>query len=221
MVLNDLRNLNPDIKIYTVDDPEFKKFGTLFPKGRFDNICRLIDENSEIPLEGNVYVADDPKLYIQEEYNYICGTLYGEVPIQIGYCNGVIHALNGFEYHQCNELTLPVTDCVLMLAQQSDIENNSIDASKATCFYLEAGRPVSLFPTSLHYSPAAVTNKGYKVGIILTKGTNSPLEYSGCKDPTLRMKNKWLIVHPDAPAAQKGAYIGVTGKNIVLNIIDT
>lgn len=219
MKVEKIRSLNPGTKIFTPEDPEFKKFGVAFPANRFDKLCQLIDQYTEIPREGNIYVADDVRLYDEDEYNYISTNLYGEMPIQIGYCNGVTHALNGFEYHQCNELILPVTDCILMLAQQSDIEKNCIDSSKAVCFYMEANNAVSLFPTSLHYSPVAISNTGYKAGIILTKGTNSPLEHNNCQNPTLRSKNKWLIVHPDAPAAQNGAYIGVTGKNIVLNII--
>ena len=57
---------------------------------------------------------------------------------------------------------------------------------------------------------------------VLTEGTNSPLDavdtaLSG-EDGMLWMRNKWMLCHPDSPQAEKGAFVGIAGDNITLNI---
>ena len=46
---------------------------------------------------------------------------YGELPIQIGYCNGHNCMLNALEYHRSSEVNVAATDAVLMLGSQQDI----------------------------------------------------------------------------------------------------
>ena len=54
--------------------------------------------------------------------------------------------------------------------------------------------------------------------VALPEGTNVGVPESltsGCKeDKLLRMTNKWLIAHKDAPESSDGAYTGITGENI-------
>ena len=43
---------------------------------------------------------------------------YGELPIQIGYCNGHNELLNAVEYHRSSEINLAATDAVLILGSE-------------------------------------------------------------------------------------------------------
>lgn len=43
--------------------------------------------------------------------------VYGELPIQIGYCNGHNSKLNALEYHRSSEVNVAVTDIILFLGQ--------------------------------------------------------------------------------------------------------
>lgn len=58
-------------------------------------------------------------------------SLYGGMPIQIGYCNGHNHLLNAVEYHRDSEINIAVTDMILILGKEQDItEDHTYDSSK-------------------------------------------------------------------------------------------
>ena len=44
-------------------------------------------------------------------------------------------------------------------------------------------------------------------------------EYAYDTEGTRWMKNKWLLAHPESPAAAKGAAVRITGKNLSVNPI--
>ena len=50
--------------------------------------------------------------------------IYGQMGIQLGYCNGHNKKLNALEYHRDSEVNLAVTDLVLLLGRQQDIEED-------------------------------------------------------------------------------------------------
>lgn len=216
-MLETLRAANPHLTIKTLDDPAFQTYGVLLPAQRFAGLEDRLLQWTETPKEGSVYVADDPRLHDPAWDSYVQNTLFGEMEIQIGYCNGVTRALNALEYHQCNEVIVPATDCALMLAPLWMVVNHRLDSSAVECFFIQKGQAVSLFSTTMHYAPTAVDAAGYKAGILLQKGTNAPLAARDSEDPTLRLRNKWLIAHPEAPVAQNGGYVGIYGENIKLH----
>ena len=50
--------------------------------------------------------------------------IYGQMPIQIGCCNGHNKKLNAVEYHRDSEVDIAVDDLILILGKQQDIEED-------------------------------------------------------------------------------------------------
>ena len=82
--------------------------------------------------EGTAYVASDPDLEKLPLFKQLQTEVYGDVPIEFGYCNGRNNKLNAVEYHRCSEIDIAATDLILMLGLQQDInyDNNTYETSK-------------------------------------------------------------------------------------------
>lgn len=165
-----------------------------------------------------VYVASDPEL----EKIPVCEDLrrvtYGELPVQVGYCNGHNNKLNALEYHRSSEINIGATDFYLILARQADVTDEyTLDTSTCKVFYAPKGTAVEVFATSLHYAPCNTGGKGFRVVIVLPRGTNYDLEeaHAGGEDAHLTAKNKWLIGHPEG-GLPEGSPMGLIGENITL-----
>ena len=145
---------------------------------------------------------------------------FGGMSIQISYCNGHNSALNCLEYHRNSEIDVFATEAVLMVALEWEIENGQLHTNKVKVFHVPASTAVELYATTLHYAPCSPDAvSGFQVSIILPRGTNTErpeIQHSFAEDRRLWGKNKWLLAHPDAPEAQDGAYIGLTGENLRL-----
>ncbi|MEH7071381.1 DUF4867 family protein, partial [Priestia megaterium] len=151
--------------------------------------------------------------------NQLQEALYGEMSIQIGYCNGPNSTLNGLEYHKSSEINIAITDMVLLLGKVQEVENNVFHSNDVIAFFVPKGTAVELYSTTLHFAPCKVNNEGFKTIVILPKGTNDPLSTNIQKrtkeDELLFMKNKWLIAHPEREQLiNKGAHPGIKGENI-------
>jgi hypothetical protein len=156
----------------------------------------------------------------------IANVTYGEMPIQIGYCNGHNCMLNALEYHRDSEINVAATDAVLMLGLMKDVEDDfTYDTSKVKAFLVPAGTAVEVFATTLHYAPCGVDGKGFRVSIVLPKGTNYPLKTAHAKvnadgtapseDALITAVNKWLIGHKEG-GLDAGSFLGLKGKNLNL-----
>lgn len=144
---------------------------------------------------------------------------YGELPIQIGYCNGHNSKLNALEYHRNSEINVAATDAVLLVGCQQDIGDDfTYDTSLVEAFLLPKGTAVELYATTLHYAPCGVDGEGFRVAIVLPKGTNLELEqtHAGGEDRHLTAKNKWLLGHPEG-GLPDGSPMGLMGKNLNVN----
>lgn len=107
---------------------------------------------------------------------------YGEMPIQIGYCNGRNSRLNALEYHKDSEVNVMATDAILLLGLRSELEEDyTLDTKKVKAFLVPAGTAVEIYATSLHYAPCGVDGKPFQVAIVLPKGTNYPLTKKTCR----------------------------------------
>ena len=211
----DILNANNNIDIVSVDDASFRSYGRVINEYDFTELIGFMEENTQIPQEGNIYVADLEASHELSIFQKLTHHFYGDMPIQIGYCNGHNVKLNALEYHKSSEINIAVTDSVLLVALVTDLNNNQLDTSKVKGFYIQKGKAVELYATTLHFSPCAVGEKGFKMIIILPKDTNLPLKERSTKDPTLWMKNKWLLAHKEAKwLIQNGAYEGIVGENI-------
>ena len=179
---------------------------------------KVLKENTPLP-ENVEYV---PGLDILESLpvkKELVSRCFGEMEIQIGYCNGHNSMLNALEYHKSSEINVAATDAVLLLGSKQDIKDDfTYDTSLAQAFLLPKGTAVELYATTLHYAPCGVGNDGFKVAIILPKGTNLDLdeEHAKGEDGHLTAKNKWLLGHPDG-GLPEGSPMGLTGENLCVN----
>ncbi|MBR5093713.1 MAG: DUF4867 family protein [Oscillospiraceae bacterium] len=177
---------------------------------------------TERPAEGNLYRASVEALEALPLMAELRRVSFGGMEIQAGFCNGHGDRLNALEYHKCSELSYSTTGLVLLLALPSDLEGDRLDAGRIRGFYLPPETLVELYPRTLHFAPCRVREEGFDCLVVLEKGVNAPLERVDTSAPgeekLLWMRGKWLICHPASPQAKKGAFVGIRGENIRLEI---
>lgn len=202
------------MKVLSVNDPSFRKYGKVIKGIDFSNI---IEKMGSTPLpEDVVYVPSVPELEACPEAKAVADSLYGGMPIQIGYCNGNNNQLNAVEYHRDSEINVAVTDAIMLWGHEQDVtEDFTYDTSKMEAFLIPAGTAVECYATTLHYAPCNADGNRFRVVIILPKGTNTDIEKvteNTPEDKLLFARNKWLIGHKEA--AIEGAYNGLIGENL-------
>ena len=183
-------------------------------EGDFSDIFRYLS-TTPIPEEGNLYVRDSEDMHAFSGFARIREEVFGLGEMESGYVNGNNKKLNCLEAHSCPEVDLAVNDQILLLALPRDIQDGKIDSKKVIAVHLKAGEVVVLRPYVLHFSPCMVDNKPFRCGIFLSAGTNRDLA-SKPSNPLLWKENKWLYAHPESNQAKLGAYIGITGENILV-----
>ena len=110
------------MKVYQITDPEFAKYGRIISGYDFSGLIRKL---KELPMsDGVTYVAADPALESLPVFKEFQEGFYGEIPAELGYCLGHNDALNGLEYHRNSEINVAVTDLVLLIGHQQDIEKD-------------------------------------------------------------------------------------------------
>ena len=205
------------MQILDVTDARFKKYGRIVKNVDFTG---LVEAMQSTPLpDGVEYVASAPELEALPVMQELQKVTYGELPIQIGYCNGHNVLLNAVEYHRSSEINVAVTDAILILGRQQDItEDFTYDTSLAEAFLIPAGTAVEVYATTLHYAPCGVNGQGFRVTVVLPKGTNLDLEaaHTEGEDGHLTAKNKWLLGHPEG-GLPEGSPMGLVGKNLNIN----
>ncbi|WP_213018133.1 DUF4867 family protein [Priestia megaterium] len=213
-----MKDLNKHIPFYHIEDSKFKHYGKVINEYDFNELETYMDSLT-IPQDQNVYVASVTEMENTIIKNELQEAFYGEMSIQIGYCNGSNSTLNGLEYHKSSEINIAITDMVLLLGKVQEVENNVFHSNDVIAFFVPKGTAVELYSTTLHFAPCKVNNEGFKTIVILPKGTNDPLSTNIQKrtkeDELLFMKNKWLIAHPGREQLiNKGAHPGIKGENI-------
>lgn len=203
------------MKLRSVFDKEFTPYGVVLEGYDFTVLLKTLEEISEKPADGVLYVPSEPKLEALPIFAELRDRLFGGIPIQIGYCNGFNTKLNCLEYHRGSEVCVAADDVIMLLAKLQDVKDGKIDASTVEAFSLPKGRGILYYETSMHYAPSK-PGAPYRSIIVLPRETNTDLpEFKAvtAEDKLLRARNKWLIAHPDAPEAAGGAHAGITGKN--------
>ena len=202
------------MEIKKITDPAFRKYGRIITGVDFTG---LLEEMAKTPCPDDVvYVASVPELEALPVYQELSDKLYGEMPIQIGYCNGHNKKMNALEYHRDSELNIAQSDAVLIVGLRADVTDEmTYDTSLAEAFFLPKGVGVEVFATTLHYAPANPGDEGFRVVIVLPRGTNTDLEkaHAGGEDANLTAKNKWLIGHPEG-GLPEGSPMGLIGENL-------
>lgn len=217
MLLKKLNEINY-VRIHSVEEKKFSTYGRIVDNYDFKELIDFLNNKTEIPENGNVYypsILEIEKMNIKNELEIY---FYGEMPIQIGYCNGKNSTYNGFEYHKCSEINIAATDLMLVLGHVWDLKENKYNSNHAEVFFVPKGTAVELFQTTLHLSPCRVRDEGFSCGVVLLKGTNTPLsakkKNEEGENKLLLHKNKWILSHPDRkPLINQGVYPGLLGKN--------
>ncbi len=217
-MLEHLNEVN-DVKILSVFDDEFKTYGNVISNYDFSKLTTYMENNTDIPESGNIYVASVAEMESEDIVNTIRDEIYGGMPIQVGYCNGRNTTYNGFEYHKGSEINIAVTDFMLVLGHTWLIaKDGTYRIEDAQPFFVPKGTAIEMFQTTLHLSPCRVYDEGFKGIVILPRGTNTPLESRPAnkvgENKLLLQKNKWVIAHPDRePLIKQGAFPGLIGEN--------
>ena len=206
------------MEIKNVTDKEFAQYGRILDEYyEFDGIAKEM-ENYEIP-ENVVYVPSIKALECGRTAINLKMRMFGELPIQIGYYIGKNTRLDALEYHRSSEVDIAITDMILLLGKQQDIQNMfTYDTANVEAFFVPAGTGVELYATTLHYAPCSTDDNGFKCVVVLPEGTNTDLMTCHTKsydDKLLFAKNKWLLAHEEAGI--EGAYVGLVGENIDLS----
>lgn len=211
------------MEIKKVTDAAFKKYGRVISHV---DVTELVAALKETPIPADVVyepsVESLESLPVKEELSRV---IYGEMPIQIGYCNGHNKKLNALEYHRDSEINIAAEDAVLMLGSLQDVEADfTYDTSKVEAFLVPAGTAVEIYATTLHYAPCHMEDGGFQVAVVLPKGTNYELKAAHAKvengkapneDALLAAVNKWLIGHAEG-GLPEGSFLGLKGENLSL-----
>ena len=207
--------------IYSVSDPAFAAYGKVL--GGYDT-TELQKAMLAIPLPeaGVAYEPGIPALEACGVYAQLRDRAYGGMPIQLGMCWGHNTKLNCLEYHRDSEINIGTNDFVLLVAKEDDIRDGVLDTSAVKAFRAAAGTVVEVYATTLHYAPCHVdAADGFRVAVVLPLGTNTEkpdIAPGNEEDKLLWARNKWLLAHPDSAEAEQGAYIGIRGENIDIEI---
>lgn len=201
--------------IHNVNDAAFRPYGRVISGIDVSGILEVLS-HTERPLDHTIYVPSDPALEANAAGREMQRIIYGELPVQIGYCNGFNQYLNGLEYHRSSEINIAENDLILLLGRQQDITADlKYDTAKVEAFLVPAGTVIEVYATTLHYAPCSVNGQPFRCVVVLPRGTNEALKEEHGRtgeDRALRAVNKWLLSHPDAH--EKGAWEGLVGENL-------
>lgn len=204
------------MQILSVFDEAFRPYGRVVEGYPVEGILKAL---AETPCTDAV--AYEPRvdaLHRAENAGEIGTALFGGMPFQLGYCNGVNTRLNCLEWHRDSEFNLGTEDFILLIAKLEDVVDGKLDTAKVKAFKAPAGVLVECYATTLHYAPcSAKKGQGFRVLIALPDGTNTDYRPGGGAngmDSMLWARNKWLIAHPESSEAAQGAYVGLVGENI-------
>lgn len=204
------------MNILSVTSPEFQAYGRIVDNVDFEP---LLEELKKTPVtEKVVYEPSVEALENTKTYEQLRDITYGEMPIQIGFCNGHNDILNALEYHKDSEINVMATDAILLLGLRSELDADfTYHTDKVKAFKVPAGTAVEVFATSLHYAPCGVDGNGFQVAIVLPKGTNYPFKEKRedriGEDRLMTAVNKWLIGHPEG-GLDEGSFLGLKGQNM-------
>ncbi len=204
------------MQILSVFDEAFRPYGRVVEGYPVEGILKAL---AETPCtDAVVYEPRIEALHQAENAEKIGTALFGGMPFQLGFCNGVNTKLNCLEWHRDSEFNLGTEDFILLIAKQEEIVDGKLDTAKVKAFKAPAGVLVECYATTLHYAPcSAKLGQGFRVLIGLPLNTNTDYRPGGgvnTMDKMLWARNKWLIAHPESSEAAQGAYVGLVGENI-------
>ena len=205
------------MEILSVFDPAFRPYGRVLTGYDTAALAQALEQDTPLP-DGVGYVPADAALEKLDIFADFENSVYGGMPVQLGWCNGHNTKLNCLEYHRDSEVNFGSRDFILLLGLESQIEDGRFDTALTKAFLVPAGTLVEVFATTLHYAPCeAKLGQGFKVLVALPRGTNTdkpvftPKTY---EDTLMTARNKWLLAHAESDEAKGGAVVALTGENL-------
>ena len=205
------------MEILSVFDAAFQPYGRVLTGYDTAALAQALEQDTPLP-DGVGYVPADAALEKLDIFADFENSVYGGMPVQLGWCNGHNTKLNCLEYHRDSEVNFGSRDFILLLGLESQIEGGKFDTALTKAFLVPAGTLVEVFATTLHYAPCeAKLGQGFKVLVALPRGTNTdkpvftPKNY---EDTLMTARNKWLLAHADSDEAKGGAVVALTGENL-------
>lgn len=205
------------MEIISVFDPAFRPYGKVLEGYDTRELCAAMHAIA-LPESGTSYQPFIASLEACAVFAELRERAYGGMPIQLGMCWGRNTKLNCLEYHRDSEINIGTGDFVLLLARVDEIEGGRLDTAKVKAFCVPAGTVVEVYATTLHFAPCHLdAAEGFRVAVALPRGTNTEkpdITPANEEDKRLWARNKWLLAHPESQQAARGAYVGLSGKNI-------
>ena len=134
------------MEIKKVTDPSFRRYGRVVRNIDFTGLVEALNTKTPLPEEV-VYEPSVAELEALPVFAELQTKAYGELPIQIGYCNGRNYLLNALEYHRSSEINVAGTDAILLVGAQQDITDDfTYDTALVEGFLLPKGTAGSRFP---------------------------------------------------------------------------
>ena len=197
------------MRIQNVADDAFRRYGKVLEGYDFTELLKGM-KHTPVP-EDVTYVPSVEEMEALPVAKELQNKGYGGLPIEIGYCNGHNKKLNGLEYHRSSEINVAVTDLVLLIGHQQDVEKDfTYDTSKVEAFLVPAGTAIEVYATTLHYAPCHVNESGFQCVVVLPKGTNTELTFEKAaegedchlpveqKPPTIKLTRPVSLYNPSS-----------------------
>ncbi|MDE6847434.1 MAG: DUF4867 family protein, partial [Lachnospiraceae bacterium] len=87
------------MEIKKITDSAFRKYGRVVQGIDFSDLVEAIKKETPLP-EGVAYEPSIKALEATTAAKALQKKTYGELPIEVGYCNGHNYKLNAIEYHR-------------------------------------------------------------------------------------------------------------------------
>ncbi len=206
------------MELIPVSDSRFRPYGrviTTYDTRQLDEVMQTLP----IPETGIDYSASVPELEALPIAKQLAEEAFGGLEPQVGYVRGHGRKLNALEYHRSSEFNYALTDLVLLLGKQQDIDPDGFiyDTAKVEAFHVPAGTMLECYATTLHYAPCSYQDGKFSFMVALPKGTNLPLPRPSTgkgEDKLITDINKWLIGHPDSDLDPAKVHMGLIGENL-------
>ena len=221
--LEAVRKVNPNYTILDVTHPEFKAYGTILEGYDDAAIKEYAEKEIVIPKEGNSYSPSNDELEKFDIIKKLEADVYAGLSVEAGECAGNNTAFSAYEYHQGSEVNIVLTDVLMVLGKREQAVEGIFNAQEdAKIFYVPAGTIIEMYSSTLHYSPCIVDKTGFKVIVVLIKGSNEPFEGKfESKNEEIVKKNKFQLVHETRiDKIAEGIKVGLVGELITLKPIN-
>lgn len=188
-----IQQLNPSLKIQSVDDPTFNRYAQVIDGYDNYSVATVMDR-IKLPTDF-YYKISSPDLESDAEIQKVGANVFAGMPFVAGECVGNSSDLPHSEYHNGSEVNIFQNDVVMALGRRSDVVDFKYDPSKdAELYFIPAGTAIEMYGGTLHYAPFKVNPEGFKFVVMLPEGANEELPTEKTFDnPRIEKKSNWFF----------------------------